>query len=36
MVVILALTIAKDMNFDYIPQLCLNQPFKWKKQKSHL
>ena len=36
MIVILALTIAKDMNFEYIPKPCLNQQFKYKKQKSHL
>ena len=36
MVVLLALTILKEMNFEYIPQRCLNQQFKWKKQKNHL
>ena len=25
----------KDMNVEYIPQPCLNQQFKSKKQKSH-
>ena len=35
MAVISALTITKDMNFEYIPQRYLNQQFKWKKQKNH-
>ena len=32
-ILILALKIVKDMNREYIPQRCLNQQFKWKKQK---
>ena len=35
-VVILTLTIVKDMNYEYIPQWCLNQQFKCNKQKSSL
>ena len=35
-VVILTLTIVKDMNYDYLPQCCLNQQFKCNKQKSSL
>ena len=36
MVVILTLAIVKDMNSEYISQRCLNQQFKWNKQKNHL
>ena len=35
-VVILTLTIVKDMNYEYLPQCCLNQQFKCNKQKSSL
>ena len=35
-VVILTLKIVKDMNYEYIPQCCLNQQFKCNKQKSYL
>ena len=34
--VILTLTIVKDMNYEYLPQCCLNQQFKCNKQKSSL
>ena len=34
MIVILLLTIAKDMNFEYIPRGSLNQQFKRKKEKT--
>ena len=35
-VVILASNDCKDMNWEYIPQHCLDQQFRCKKQKSHL
>ena len=35
-VVILTLTIVKDMNYECIPQCCLNQQFKCNKQKTSL
>ena len=35
-VVILTLTIVKDMNYEYILQCCLNQQFKCNEQKSGL